>query len=325
MSATNSTPNYDLPLFIATDKPSWQGDFNGAMSKIDTAIKAASESGGGGGGGDSQALIVANEAKTIAQAAQTTANEAKTAATTASSTASSASALAQSASDAVSQTNINVTANTQEITQIKAQLPTMQTTITNATNKANAAQTAADAASAKANTASSTATQAASSASTALSTAQSAQTAAETAQTTANNAQQMAMNVRINMPFVAVSASKDNSINSDLTKGTCILAGNRITLITGGYINPDDTLTRNLAIFTLPINSSYNNVLLGSVNVNIKYVSQGQTHYLQTPAFVYINSVSPNTEIYITLPNSSLSTLPTTGEVDCLIASFNLP
>lgn len=41
MSATNSTPNYELPIFEATDKPTWQGDFNEAMNKIDTAVSGA--------------------------------------------------------------------------------------------------------------------------------------------------------------------------------------------------------------------------------------------------------------------------------------------
>ncbi len=45
MSATNSTLNYELPQFIATDKPAWLVDFNGAMSTIDTAIKEAKTSG----------------------------------------------------------------------------------------------------------------------------------------------------------------------------------------------------------------------------------------------------------------------------------------
>ena len=37
---TNTTTNYDLPQFVGTDKPSWLGDVNGAMSAIDTAIHA---------------------------------------------------------------------------------------------------------------------------------------------------------------------------------------------------------------------------------------------------------------------------------------------
>lgn len=46
MSATNKTTNYNLPLFISTDVPSWLGDWNGAMTSIDAAIKEASQSGG---------------------------------------------------------------------------------------------------------------------------------------------------------------------------------------------------------------------------------------------------------------------------------------
>lgn len=41
MSATNATTNYELPVFIATDKPAWLTDWNGAMNAIDTAIHTA--------------------------------------------------------------------------------------------------------------------------------------------------------------------------------------------------------------------------------------------------------------------------------------------
>ena len=41
MSATNSTANYELPIFLATDKPAWLTDWNGAMNAIDTAIHTA--------------------------------------------------------------------------------------------------------------------------------------------------------------------------------------------------------------------------------------------------------------------------------------------
>ena len=40
MSATNSTPIINLPLFIGTDKPAWLTDWNGAMNTIDSAIAA---------------------------------------------------------------------------------------------------------------------------------------------------------------------------------------------------------------------------------------------------------------------------------------------
>lgn len=40
MSSTNKTTYYELPQFISTDIPTWLGDFNGAMSAIDTAMKS---------------------------------------------------------------------------------------------------------------------------------------------------------------------------------------------------------------------------------------------------------------------------------------------
>ena len=39
MSATNTTTNYSLPIFIETDKPAWLVDFNGAMRSIDSQMK----------------------------------------------------------------------------------------------------------------------------------------------------------------------------------------------------------------------------------------------------------------------------------------------
>ena len=38
MSATNKTTYYELPIFIGTDTPSWLGDWNNAITTIDTAI-----------------------------------------------------------------------------------------------------------------------------------------------------------------------------------------------------------------------------------------------------------------------------------------------
>lgn len=44
MSATNHTTNYNLPQFIGTDKPTWLTDVNGALSTIDTQMKANADS-----------------------------------------------------------------------------------------------------------------------------------------------------------------------------------------------------------------------------------------------------------------------------------------
>lgn len=41
MSATNSTTHYELPVFIATDKPAWLVDWNGTVNAIDSAIYEA--------------------------------------------------------------------------------------------------------------------------------------------------------------------------------------------------------------------------------------------------------------------------------------------
>lgn len=45
MSSTNETTNYELSQFVGTDKPAWLTDYNQDMSKIDTAIKSASDTG----------------------------------------------------------------------------------------------------------------------------------------------------------------------------------------------------------------------------------------------------------------------------------------
>ena len=76
MSATKETTNYKLPVFAGTDQPTWLGDFNGAMNKIDAAITSVDANG-------STALSAANNAvsrvghveSTIA-GVQTTANTA---------------------------------------------------------------------------------------------------------------------------------------------------------------------------------------------------------------------------------------------------------
>lgn len=39
MSASNKTTNFELPLFIGSDKPAWLTDWNGAMNTIDTKMQ----------------------------------------------------------------------------------------------------------------------------------------------------------------------------------------------------------------------------------------------------------------------------------------------
>lgn len=82
MSHTNETLNYKLPQFVDTDQPTWLGDFNGAMEKIDGAVTAV-------GANASTALSAANNAvnrvgqvETTIAGVQTTANNAYSISTT---------------------------------------------------------------------------------------------------------------------------------------------------------------------------------------------------------------------------------------------------
>lgn len=52
MASTNKTANYDLSQFVGTDRPTWLGDYNSDMTKIDAQLKRnaddiASVAGGG--------------------------------------------------------------------------------------------------------------------------------------------------------------------------------------------------------------------------------------------------------------------------------------
>lgn len=48
MSFTNHTPNYNLPQYVGTDKPTFLGDFNNAMTAIDTALHNNAQNAGEG-------------------------------------------------------------------------------------------------------------------------------------------------------------------------------------------------------------------------------------------------------------------------------------
>lgn len=76
MASTNKTTHYDLSQYVASDKPTYLGDYNTDMSKIDTGINSAQTT------ADSAATSATN-AQTTAETAQTTANTAVTNAATA--------------------------------------------------------------------------------------------------------------------------------------------------------------------------------------------------------------------------------------------------
>lgn len=116
MSATNKTLNYELPIFIDTDKPSWLGDWNGAMTKIDNSMKTVD-------GVAESGVTMANEALTTAEGAVTTANNALTASGEAKTEATAAKTLANNAytlaGDAQVNSNIAIADSTKNKNDIK--------------------------------------------------------------------------------------------------------------------------------------------------------------------------------------------------------------
>ena len=65
MTATNHTKNYNLSQFAGTDRPTWLGDYNGDMSKIDAQLKRNA---------DDLASAVAGGLTTVAHTADLTGN-----------------------------------------------------------------------------------------------------------------------------------------------------------------------------------------------------------------------------------------------------------
>ena len=76
MSSTNKTEHYNLPQFIGSDIPTWLGDFNSAMTAIDSGINAAATSASGAATDAATAQKSATDAANDAAAAQKTANDA---------------------------------------------------------------------------------------------------------------------------------------------------------------------------------------------------------------------------------------------------------
>lgn len=76
MSSTNKTSHYNLPQFIGSDIPTWLGDFNSAMSAIDSGINAAATSASGAATDAAAAQKSANDAASDAAAAQRSADDA---------------------------------------------------------------------------------------------------------------------------------------------------------------------------------------------------------------------------------------------------------
>lgn len=75
MASTGKTTNYELSQFIGTDKPSWLGDYNGDMLKIDTVLGSINATATTAQSGVASAQSAASAAQMTANAAQRSSNQ----------------------------------------------------------------------------------------------------------------------------------------------------------------------------------------------------------------------------------------------------------
>lgn len=81
MASTNKTTHYELSQYVGSDKPTYLGDYNGDMQKIDTAINSAQTKADTADVAAATAQSTAENAQTTANTAITNAGNAQTAAT----------------------------------------------------------------------------------------------------------------------------------------------------------------------------------------------------------------------------------------------------
>lgn len=139
MSYTNKTPNYELPQYVADDKPTYLGDMNKAYLDIDTALKNISDKAiasetlsENANTTSATALSTAQTASSVAQSAQTKADSATTVAQNAQSDATTANTTANEAK------TLSQTANTNSQTAITNSETAVSTSNTANTNSQQA-------------------------------------------------------------------------------------------------------------------------------------------------------------------------------------------
>lgn len=76
MTATNETTNYKLPIFADNDQPTWLGDFNGAMDKIDAGITTVGANASTALSASNNAVNRVGQVETTIAGVQSTANSA---------------------------------------------------------------------------------------------------------------------------------------------------------------------------------------------------------------------------------------------------------
>lgn len=112
MSSTNKTTNYELSQYVGSDKPTYLGDYNGDMLKIDTQMKANATAIASSEAQIETALTNSSTALTNANTAQTTATTAQTSAESAQTTANTALSKANANETLITNINNRVTPTT---------------------------------------------------------------------------------------------------------------------------------------------------------------------------------------------------------------------
>lgn len=125
-ASTNKTANYELPQFVGTDKPTWLGDFNSAMSAIDTGMATnASDI-------DSMDTRVSSAEATASQASQNVTtltgrvNTVESSLTSVTSTANNAQSTATSALNTANTANGKADTNASAISDLESDVSTLQ-------------------------------------------------------------------------------------------------------------------------------------------------------------------------------------------------------
>lgn len=140
MASTNKTTNYELSQFVGSDKPAWLGDYNADMAKIDTAMKANSDTATGADGkadanataigtlanlttdAKTSAVAAINEVDAHADAANTSAGQALSAATAAQTNANNAVTAVSNLAAAFSLTPADLTATCPQVAGVTSTL-----------------------------------------------------------------------------------------------------------------------------------------------------------------------------------------------------------
>lgn len=135
-ASTNKTANYELPQFVGTDKPTWLGDFNTAMTTIDGGMAenksniesmdsrvSSTESTASQASQNVSALTTRVSAvESSVSSATTTANNAQSTATTALNTANTANGKADTNASAITTIESNVSALQTETAGLKGKV-----------------------------------------------------------------------------------------------------------------------------------------------------------------------------------------------------------